>query len=152
MINSSEFSEQTFQQQAKKDGITHISTGVAVINDKKILMVRRQPNDYLGGVYELPGGGVDTGETIVEGASRELLEETGLVISKVISTFDGFDYTTDQKPHVRQVNLLAETKSTKVKLNFEHDDFIWVDENNLNNLNMTDNMRKCLINALQIIK
>ncbi len=152
MINSSEFSEQTFRQQALKDGITHISTGVAVIKDNKILMVRRQSNDYLGGVYELPGGGVDDGETIIDGAIRELKEETGLDVSRIITTFPGFDYSTNKKPHVRQINLLVETKPAPVTLSSEHDDFIWIDESNLSGLNMTDSMTKCLIEALRKIK
>ena len=58
--------ENAIRDKAAKEGITHISTGVAVVNDGKILLVRRSIDDFLGGYYELPGGGVDDGETIVK--------------------------------------------------------------------------------------
>src|SRR4051794_24649317 len=93
-----------FREQAKKDDITHLSTGIAVWRDNKILIVRRSAADYLGGQYELPGGGVDQGETLTEAAIREVKEETGLTVSKVITVFAGFDYSTDRKPRVRQIN------------------------------------------------
>ena len=98
--------ETVTRKKAALDGITHISTGVAIVKDGQILLVRRSIDDFLGGYYELPGGGVDDGETIEQAAMREVKEETGLVASKVITTFKGFDYTTDKKPLVRQVNLI----------------------------------------------
>jgi len=152
MNKTFEFSEDNFRQQVSKEEITHISTGIAVVKDNKILMVRRQSNDYLGGVYELPGGGVDEGETIIDGAIRELKEETGLDVSRIITTFPGFDYSTDKKPRVRQINLLVETKPAPITLSSEHDDFIWIDESNLSSIKMTDSMTKCLTDALRVIK
>ena len=50
------FSENAVRLQAKNDGITHLSTGVAVWKGDKILIVRRSAADYLGGQYELPAG------------------------------------------------------------------------------------------------
>jgi len=152
MQGGATFSENNFREQAKKDGITHISTGVALLRDNRILMVRRAADDFLGGVYELPGGGVDEGEKIIEGAVREVKEETGLTVSKIVRMFEGFDYTTNRKPSVRQINFLVEVAPGEVVLDpAEHDDFIWVDENNTSNVNMSDNMRKCVSDALRLV-
>jgi 8-oxo-dGTP diphosphatase len=89
-------SESSIHETAKLDGVTHISTGVAVVRDNKILVVRRAQDDYLGGYYELPGGGVNEGEGIEQSAIREVVEETGLVVTKIIGMFQGFDYSTDK--------------------------------------------------------
>lgn len=147
------FSESAFREQAQKDGITHISTGVAVVRDGKILVARRAAGDFLGGVYELPGGGVDEGETITEGAMREVQEETGLTASRIVATFDGFDYSTDKKPKVRQVNFIVEVEPGDVQLDSsEHDDYVWVDESNFDSIKLTDSMRVCVQDALKLMR
>lgn len=38
----------------------------------------REKNGYRKGTWNIPGGRVDTGESIVEGALREIREETNL--------------------------------------------------------------------------
>lgn len=139
--------ETAIREKAAEDGITHISTGVAVVKDGQILLVRRSLDDFLGGYYELPGGGVDNGETIEQAAMREVKEETGLVPSKAITTFKGFDYTTDKKPHVRQVNLIIEAKPGEVKLSAEHDDFLWANNDDLGSIKITENMVDCVNDA-----
>lgn len=141
------YSENDIKEQASKDGITHISTGIAVVRDEKILMVRRAKDDFLGGYYELPGGGVDKEETILESAYREVQEETGLTPNKTVATFKGFDYSTDKKPKVRQINFIFEVDSDDVVLSEEHDDFEWVDTVMLANINTTENMRACVYEA-----
>lgn len=47
---------------------------VAVIDDGKILLTKREDFE----VWCLPGGGVEEGESLAEGAIREAKEETGL--------------------------------------------------------------------------
>src|ERR1700760_4096921 len=98
--------EDSIREQAKADRVTHFATGIAVFQDDKLLVVRRvADDDFLAGEWELPGGGVDSGETIEQGATRELQEETNLDIEKMIGIFEGFDYSTPNKPKVRQVNF-----------------------------------------------
>ncbi|HSX35739.1 MAG TPA: NUDIX hydrolase [Patescibacteria group bacterium] len=140
--------EQAIREKAKQDGITHLSTGVAIVRDGKILMVRRAKDDFLGGNFELPGGGVDEGESIQESALREITEETGLVASKVLATFEGFDYSTDKKPRVRQTNFIVAVEPGEVALSAEHDDFMWVDGVILDGVQTTGPMRTCVRNAL----
>jgi 8-oxo-dGTP diphosphatase len=149
MITNS-INEQTIRAEADKDGITHFATGIAVFRGGKLLVARREASDYLGGVYELPGGGVDDGETITEGAIRETLEETGLLVTKILGTFEGFDYQTDTKPNVRQINFKVAVKPGEVRLEpTEHDEYKWISENEIDALPTTDVMKACLHTAFQ---
>lgn len=50
---------------------------MAVINNGNVLLVRRQ-NVPLAGLWSLPGGKIEPGETAAEAARREILEETGI--------------------------------------------------------------------------
>jgi 8-oxo-dGTP diphosphatase len=49
-----------------------------VVRDSKALVVRRS-NPPLAGRWGFPGGVLELGETVAEGAMRELFEETGVV-------------------------------------------------------------------------
>ena len=53
-----------------------LSCTAAVFQGERILVTRRADN----GRWCLPGGGIDSGETVAESCCREVLEETGLVI------------------------------------------------------------------------
>jgi len=52
------------------------------VRDQRILVVRRARAPALG-VYTLPGGVVELGETLAEAVIREVREETGLAIAPV---------------------------------------------------------------------
>ena len=57
--------------------ITHVKVGVGVIildDSGRILLEKRRDN----GMWGLPGGGIEPGESIYETALREVEEETGL--------------------------------------------------------------------------
>ena len=61
-----------------EDNLDHISpnagANAAVFRDGRILLIRRADN----GLWALPGGLVEVGETLAEAACRELLEEAGI--------------------------------------------------------------------------
>ena len=143
--------EAVLRRQAKADGITHLSTGIAIIRDGKVLAVRRAAGDYLGGNYELPGGGIEPGETFEEAVKREAREETGLEVTQVLGMFPGFDYSTPKKPHVRQYNFLVTVASTTVQLSLEHDSYVWLaDEADVSTLPTTAAMMTCFTDALEV--
>jgi 8-oxo-dGTP diphosphatase len=59
-----------------------LAVSAAIIRDGRVLIVRRA-NPPAHGLYTLPGGVVESGETLNEAVIREIAEETGLVIEPV---------------------------------------------------------------------
>ncbi len=63
---------------------TRIHTVAALAFDKsKVLLVKHgEAAQHLTGMYGLPGGRLDEGENLLDGAAREFQEETGLTPEK----------------------------------------------------------------------
>jgi 8-oxo-dGTP diphosphatase len=59
--------------------VPRVGVGAVVIKNSNVLLVRRgiPPSE---GLWAIPGGHVELGETLQETAEREILEETGIVI------------------------------------------------------------------------
>jgi 8-oxo-dGTP diphosphatase len=51
---------------------------IAIVSEGAVLLVRRALTDSLPGVWEIPGGAVEPGESFDHAARRELAEETGI--------------------------------------------------------------------------
>lgn len=60
-----------------------IPTGVHVLCEAggRVLLMRRAGTGFFDGLYSLPGGHVEPGESAREAATRELFEETGLRVA-----------------------------------------------------------------------
>lgn len=106
-----------------------ISAGAVVFHragSKTEYLILQHDDNY----WNFPKGQVDKGETLEETVCREIKEETGLTDIKLI---DGFK-ATDKYFYKRNgqgifkivVFLLAEAKSKKVKISFEHIGFVWL--------------------------
>jgi len=105
-----------------------ISVGGLVRNASgQILLIRRSPaSTWSPGLWELPGGKPDPGESASESLAREALEETGLTITPI--AFIGTGDFEHPRTHVIVNYFEAEIigKGT-VRLSSEHSDFKWVD-------------------------
>lgn len=56
-----------------------VGTGVAIVDGDEILLIKRA-NEPGKGLWAVPGGKVERGESLAEAATREVKEETGLLI------------------------------------------------------------------------
>jgi len=56
-----------------------VGVGAVVLDGSRVLLIKRG-HAPLKGQWSLPGGGVETGETLEQAIAREVLEETGLTI------------------------------------------------------------------------
>lgn len=64
-------------------------TGVIVKHKDKILLCKRNNQGSFPGMWSIPGGKLEEGETTKEGAMREFFEETNVDISNEELTFVG---------------------------------------------------------------
>jgi len=74
---------------AEYPDVPQVAVGAIVVKDGQVLLVRRgQPPSE--GLWAIPGGRVELGETLQEAAEREIREETGLTIhaGDPVFTFD----------------------------------------------------------------
>ncbi|GAA0432182.1 NUDIX hydrolase [Streptomyces luteireticuli] len=118
---------------AERDDITRTVVGAVIADaDGKVLLLHRPADDYLGGLWELPSGGVDAGETLVEALRREVTEETGLTVTAVGGYLGHFGYRSSSGRKTRQHNFTATvTPGETVKLT-EHDAHLWADRTQQN--------------------
>ena len=93
-------------------------------SDKKILILRRSIHETSNhGMYELPGGKLEEGETPKEAALIETKEEAGLDVRIVQTLQPHIDH--DMKK-VYHGFVGAPKKGAKVKISIEHDEYKWV--------------------------
>jgi len=59
--------------------VVHVAVGVILDDTRRVLVTRRADDAHLGGLWEFPGGKVQTGESVVKALARELREELGIV-------------------------------------------------------------------------
>ena len=60
--------------------LIHVAAGVILNAQSEVLIALRPRNKHQGGLWEFPGGKVETGETVEQALARELLEEINLTV------------------------------------------------------------------------
>ncbi|GHU28068.1 NUDIX hydrolase [Bacilli bacterium] len=137
------------------DGIEKIVVGALIIFDSdRPLVLRRVPNDFMGGFVELPGGHVESGETMTGAVIREVKEETGLSVISIDSIVGTFDYMSDSGKKTRQINFKVTTNGKDVKLSpEEHNAFYIISRTSREfaELNMSKSMRNAIEVAFQLL-
>lgn len=70
---------------------TGVPVGVHVLAERgeQILMLRRAGTGFFDGLYSLPGGHVEPGESLRQAAARELAEETALLVDAAMLDYLG---------------------------------------------------------------
>jgi len=101
--------------------------GALIFNRKdKILLMK---SHKWKGKYVMPGGHVELGERIENALKREVKEETGLSVYDIkFILFQEFIFVDAfwKKRHFIFLDFSCKTKSDKVKLNKEGQEYVWV--------------------------
>ncbi len=111
--------------------------------------------NYSYGHWDFPKGNIESGETEIDTIKREVMEETGIVDIKLIEGFRqqiSYKYRKKSKlVNKTVIYYLAETKSNKVVLSFEHVNFAWLNFNSALNKLSFENSKKVLKNAKEFL-
>ena len=103
--------------------IRYRATSIVVRNGKVLLL--REPGDAL---FQLPGGGVETGELPISAAARELYEESGLVASYLEYIGEYCDFWGGAIEYWGQVqHIFRVVAEGEIALSNEHREFTWWD-------------------------
>ena len=115
-----------------------------------LLLKRSMSSKGNPGKWDLPGGKVDSAESFEHALLREVAEETGLSISlgRVLGAAES------ELPTKRVAYMILEghLESGQVCLSNEHDDFTWVDRQDLARVDIAEQFRSFLKAYSQIDK
>jgi 8-oxo-dGTP diphosphatase len=111
--------------EACSNGAQHLVVGAVITSDCNVLLLRRPPSDFMGGIYELPSGNVEPGETLDIALRREVREETGLDVTAITGYLGSFDYSSASGKKSRQFNFTTHVRATEPVQLKEHDAYLW---------------------------
>ncbi len=112
--------------------LRHVVTDVLVVEENKILIIKRAQHLSNGGKYALIGGYVDRDETIEQCAVREVKEETGydIVIDRLLRIKDSPERPQEDRQNISFVYVAHPTSKTGLS-DAEVSEMRWYDLQNL---------------------
>lgn len=129
-----------------------LAVSAAIFRDGKVLLVRRARSPAKG-FYSLPGGRVEFGESLHTALTREIDEETGLVIHIV-----GLAGWREVLPsgsvsggHYLIMSFAARWVANEPVLNEELDDFRWLAPEQLGDLKLTGGLPEMIEAARRLL-
>lgn len=133
-----------------------VLAGVIINKDNKILILQRNKNeDIFPNMWELPSGKREFLENSESCLIREIKEETGLNV-KIIMPFSVFDYQIEKSGEIRdttQINFLVKViNEKKVKLSSEHQNFAWINKNEIEQYELSKATKEVILKAFELIQ
>ena len=108
-----------------------VATKSIILYNRKVLIIKR--SKYAGGSeneWEIPGGGLEFGEDLLQGLYREVREEVGLPIH-VDRLLYAMTALLSPQRQIVGLTYLSHADTDKVTLSREHIDFLWASRKQL---------------------
>lgn len=123
----------------------HIVSCYAEYDGKFVLLQRGAHKDH-GGMWGLPAGKVEEGETIEEATARELGEETGIEVPTSALIYIGKLYVRNEKYDlIYHMYVVKLTELPQVVIEPEcHDQFVWVTPKEALGMNLIHDLGDCI--------
>ena len=131
-----------------------LAVSAAIIRDGKVLIVRRA-RPPAAGLYTLPGGGVEVGETLMAAVAREVQEETALIVEPV--GLAGYreaiarDGDGRIERHFVILPFAARWVAGEPMLNDELSEAMWLDPAAIRGLDTTAGLAEIVTNAVALV-
>ncbi|HCU96071.1 MAG TPA: DNA mismatch repair protein MutT [Actinobacteria bacterium] len=135
--------------EARREGVRKLVVGAVIAIGTDVLLLKRPQDDFMGGIYELPSGNVEPGETLDVALRREVHEETGLEMGAITGYLGRFDYASASGKKSRQFNFIIEVTATGPVRLQEHDTYLWAAPDA--DPPVTDAVKNLLANYAQVI-
>ena len=106
-----------------------IGVKALIQNEGKILLIKRSKiyeDTNIDGTWDIPGGRIKFGEEPGEALAREVEEETGLKIDRILSILDACIVFKDSEKQIVRITYLCSVKNTAITLSDEHTEYKWV--------------------------
>jgi 8-oxo-dGTP diphosphatase len=130
-----------------------LAVSAAIFRDGKILLVRRARSPGKG-LYSLPGGRVEFGESLHAALHREVDEETGLKIEivELAGWREVLPGTGGGGGHYLILSFAARWIAREPELNDEHDDFKWLAPEAVGDLRVTEGLSDVIRSARRLLR
>jgi 8-oxo-dGTP diphosphatase len=128
-----------------------VGVGAIVIHEGRVLLVKRSKAPS-NGLWAIPGGRLELGETLQEAAERELLEETGVQIAAGEPTYCFDVIVRDDADQVQYhyviVDLIADYVAGDVHCGDDASDAAWIAADELDLLPVNETTRHVLTHVV----
>ncbi len=132
-----------------------IAVSAAIVRDGRVLVVQRA-RPPAGGMWSLPGGVVETGETLIEAVQREVREETSIEIEPMALAGYRESITPDAEGRVERhfviLPFAARWLSGEPRLNEELSEARWVRPSELAPLPTTPGLALIVARAFELLE
>ena len=129
-----------------KSKSVHVAVGVVRDNRQRILVAQRQTGQHLAGLWEFPGGKVESGEEVIHALARELKEEVGITIVESEPLIE-IQHEYPEKTVLLDVYCIENFIGEAVGR--EGQTIQWVQQRDLRTINFPD-VNRVIINALDL--
>jgi ADP-ribose pyrophosphatase YjhB (NUDIX family) len=128
-----------------------LAVSAAIFRDDQILLVRRARSPGQG-LYSLPGGRVEFGESLHTALHREVDEETGLKIEIIgLAGWREVLPGTSSGGHYLIISFASRWIGNEPVLNDEHDDFRWLAPDAIGDLGVTGGLQEVIQSARRLL-
>ena len=122
----------------------YVAVKALVCYGSKFLLIKRTTEargDYYH--WEFPGGRLEFGESPMQALKREINEETGLEVEKLI-LLNAWNSFKDECTEIIGLTYICTANGDNVMLSKEHSDYEWVTYEEMNDYNLVKGMSRQL--------